>query len=364
MRILYHEGAAMATPPDPCALPPTPERVAALLAAGVLDERGHAAAMRLIGRRPGPSAWLRFLRVRLLFLGVAALATGAALFVAASWERLGALLRIGLVALPLAAAAAGAARAGLDRLAGRAAALLAALLVGPLLALLGQSYPTGADLFDLFAAWALANAAFALATREPALLVVEAALLDLAIGAWEGEVRGRDLWRDESLGAFALVQALHAAGALAWEALAARGAAGVSGRAVPRALAVSALALAVTYAIPLLAGDRSGDHTVIAAAALVASLAWVAALVAAHRRLVPDLLMLAAAGAGGALLLAVLAGRLLFKELDADVGGFFVLGALLIGEMTALGLWLNAWRRRHDEAVGAPRGAAPRGGAT
>ncbi|MET0204922.1 MAG: DUF2157 domain-containing protein [Casimicrobiaceae bacterium] len=44
---------------------------------------------------------------------------------------------------------------GLDTLPGKAA-LVAALLAGALLALVGQVYQTGADTFELFAAWAVA----------------------------------------------------------------------------------------------------------------------------------------------------------------------------------------------------------------
>ncbi|MET0346849.1 MAG: DUF2157 domain-containing protein [Casimicrobiaceae bacterium] len=56
---------------------------------------------------------------------------------------------------------------GLDTLPGKAALVVAALLVGALLALVGQVYQTGADRFELFAAWAVAIVAWVLVARMP-----------------------------------------------------------------------------------------------------------------------------------------------------------------------------------------------------
>ena len=64
---------------------------------------------------------------------------------------------------------------------GRAALLLATLLVGGLLALFGQSHQTGADLHELFFTWALLALPFALAAAWGALWAVWFVVLNVGM---------------------------------------------------------------------------------------------------------------------------------------------------------------------------------------
>ena len=98
------------------------------------------------------------------------IAAAAVYFVAANWQALGRYAKFALVE--------GAARrrrsrscagAASTRSPGRAALFVAALLTGVLLALVGQVYQTGADTFELFAAWALLHPAVGGRERQPAL---------------------------------------------------------------------------------------------------------------------------------------------------------------------------------------------------
>jgi len=329
---------------------PTPDVLAALAARGLLDERAYAHALALTGRRPGVSAWRRFLMVHLLFLAVAALAASAAFFVLAGYRDLSRVERLLLVGVPQAALALGAVKVGLDRLPGRGAAILATLLTGPLLILFGESYPRGATAFELFVAWSALHLAFTVSLREPALVIVQVALLDLTLLAWQDVVLGRRLDHNEGL-AFALSLAgLHALAIAAHEVLSARGFAAFRGRALPRVLALTALGFAVAHAVLWIVEARArveGRIDVIGPAMLVVALAGAAALAALHRRRIPDLFQLSMAGATVATLAAFALGRLLFGAWDMEIGGALLEGAFIVGAMTLLGRWLLAWRAEH-----------------
>jgi hypothetical protein len=98
-------------------------------------------------------SWYRFARVQMLLLGASLAAVGAGFFVAANWDELTAYTRMGMLAALMTAVTLLAARLGLHSLSGRVAALLGGLGFGPLMALVGQTYQTGADAWQLFAAW-------------------------------------------------------------------------------------------------------------------------------------------------------------------------------------------------------------------
>lgn len=115
----------------------TPRRLRALAAHGLLDAKALEDALLLVGGRASPERWYPFLRQRLLVLGVVLLAVGGVMFVAANWERLGELFRLGLIAAGMCASAAVAVHVGLSSLGGRAATMLSGLLIGPLLAVYG-----------------------------------------------------------------------------------------------------------------------------------------------------------------------------------------------------------------------------------
>lgn len=154
--------------------------------AGAFDADAGAAARAhaVLGGDPAPAQWAAFLDRVALWLGVALCAAGAICFVAANWDALGKFAKLaGLQAL-LAAMVVAALRAGLQRPLGRALLWLSMLLLGGLLALVGQIYPTGTDPWALFALWAALSLPWVLAARHPALWLTWAALLHAAAWDW------------------------------------------------------------------------------------------------------------------------------------------------------------------------------------
>lgn len=112
------------------------------------------ALLAAAGARPSPAEDRALARRALALSGVLSLCAGVVFFVAANWDALGRFGRFGLVQALLAAAAAIAVWRPPPHPAGRLGLLGAFVLAGALLALVGQTYQTGADTYELFLAWA------------------------------------------------------------------------------------------------------------------------------------------------------------------------------------------------------------------
>ncbi|HEX8537209.1 MAG TPA: DUF2157 domain-containing protein, partial [Cystobacter sp.] len=143
-----------AVPLDPLDLAATPERLHALARAGVLSPAALEQASRLAVATPGPAAWRRFLSTVLLGFGSLLVLSGVIYFFAYNWAALHRFGKMGLLLAAILASCAAAWRLG-ETLAGQFALLFAAVLVGPLLAVYGQAYQTGADPYELFLGWGL-----------------------------------------------------------------------------------------------------------------------------------------------------------------------------------------------------------------
>ena len=118
------------------------------------------------------------------------------LFVAANWQAFGVFGRFALLQIGLLACVAVALWRAPPALAGRGASIFATLLTGGMLALFGQSYQTGADLYELFFVWAALGLPFALAGLSGALWALWWAVLNVGLALLCGG-GGTDLplWR-------------------------------------------------------------------------------------------------------------------------------------------------------------------------
>lgn len=115
------------------------------------------------------------------------IAFGLICWIAANWPGLHRLTKIGLVGGVLLGAAIVA--AAFDRLR-LPALMLATGAVGGLLALIGQSYPSGADAWQLFAWWAVLALPFALAARSDAIWSLWAVVATAGISLWRVQDSG------------------------------------------------------------------------------------------------------------------------------------------------------------------------------
>lgn len=290
-------------------------------------------ALVLAGVLPGAEDWRRFLDRLLLFMGATLLAAAVIFFFAFNWQSLGRYARFALVETPIVAALVLAWRLGVESLAGKATLLFASIVTGALLALVGQTYQTGADTFELFAAWAAAILPWVLLARFPALWILWLALVNtalalyfLAFGILWGMVFApqRLLWLLFGVNTLALA---------VWETCATVGLAWLRERWSVRILATASGALIAALAMHDVLDWRNASGW-----GFPLWLAWMVAAYVLYRVQRKDVYVLA----GGVLAAIVVMATLLAKHLPMkDAGAFLFIGMAVIGMSAAGGVWLR-----------------------
>lgn len=304
---------------------------------GLIPPARAGAALAAGGIAPGPARWLRFLDVLLLVLGGLALASGVVFFIAFNWDALDRFGQFALVQVLVLAAVLAWWRLGIDRLAAQVALLVAAILIGALLALFGQTYQTGADPWQLFATWTLLLLPWALVGRFAPLWLLWLALLNLAAALWYeariGLFGALFASRDDLLW---LLFLLNGAAWLAWE-FAARKFTWLELARWPVRLIAVAAGWVITQLVLRAIFDPDSPPILLAWGAY---LAWLAAVYAVYRRRLPDLFMLAGACLS---LIVCLTAELAWLLLDVEytAGWLLVVALAVIGQAAAAAVWLR-----------------------
>ncbi|MDC0719869.1 DUF2157 domain-containing protein [Nannocystis bainbridge] len=324
---------------DPLAGAPLAVRVHALAAAGVLEPAALERALELIGHKPTAESWYRFARFHLIILGTVLAVAGAIFFVAANWDMFSPQARIGMAAAAMAVATLAGGRLGLDKLSGRAAALAGGLLFGPLLALVGQVYQTGADAFELFLAWSVVLAGYALATRFSGAWITALLLAVTTAYLWIDQALGSNPF--ETPGLWVSLAVTAALTALALLLRIRRGA--LEGPAATALMLGWCIGFAHGAAAIVMNGWPEGQ-----ALALLVALAQPAALLHFGREL-GDFKLERVAVAHLFGLLAIAEGKLVFDVLDAGVSGLFIMSMLLGAQGYVGGEWFRARRPAEPE---------------
>jgi predicted Zn finger-like uncharacterized protein len=298
-------------------------------------------ALRLAEALPGPKEWRRFLDALALWLGAVFLAAAVIFFFAFNWQELGRYTRFGIVEALLLVAVLAAWRLGPERSAGKAALLAATLLVGALLALVGQTYQTGADPWELFATWAICVLPWVAIARFAPLWLLLVTLVNLAAGLYYHAFSGLFgiFFGIESL--WATLAGINALALAAWEVAAIRGAAWLAGRWAPRLIASACLGFAT-----LLAAWTIVDNDSSPMAALVGYPALLIGGYAVYRHRIRDLYVLAAGVLSLVVVVAVLLGDTLLDH--GDAGAFLLVGLVVLTLAAAGGWWLRAVARKFE----------------
>ena len=142
-----------------------------------------------IGQRSELHAWRQFLSRSTLWLGVWLLGAAVICWVAANWESLTKTQRFVAAESLLAVCTVAAAwlgwrlrgAQGVRRYSPDALLALAGLLLGALLALLGQTYQTGADTWELFAWWGVLLAPWAFVAMSQAVWLLWMAVVNIGL---------------------------------------------------------------------------------------------------------------------------------------------------------------------------------------
>jgi len=318
--------------------------------------RGEFQAVQVDAPRrlfPSYDGWRAFLARAAVALAAVLLGAGVVCLVAANWPGMDKWQRFALVQAMLAALSVAAAFCGRSpRDGGRgevvrdALAAAAGLVLGALLALVGQTYQTGADAWQLFAGWAALLLAWAAAAGGALTWMLWALVFNAAL--WLGvHDAGFDGVLDTGRAAGGVMGLANAGLLAAWEGLAARR--GIAGRGGPRLLA--ALMLGAPAASFVLGRLDAGAIAVLAVWLAVAAGAW-----AAYRRRRFDPVILAMAALAAIAVAARLAGQWLFDALGD--GAALALAVLLV----AASAWAARWIARaagRSRADGAPASSGP-----
>ena len=157
----------------------------ALAARHRLDAAATRRLFELAGLKGEPAALDLWLPRGVALLAAALVGLGLVLWVAANWDALGRVAQFALLQGAVLAGCLGALAIPRSRWAPRqAAALLALLAIGGLLAYFGQTYQTGADPWQLFAWWGLLALPLALALRSDVLWIPWALVAMTAVALW------------------------------------------------------------------------------------------------------------------------------------------------------------------------------------
>ena len=157
------------------------QQILTWMASGQLQPEQLEQALKLTESVPSPAQNLRFLSRVVLVFAVLMLCSGIIFFFAYNWDDLTryhkfaiAQAALILVLLPLL-------RVNLQQPTAQAALFAASLLVGALLALVGQTYQSGADTYQLFLVWAVLITPWAVLAAMPALYLLLLALLNISL---------------------------------------------------------------------------------------------------------------------------------------------------------------------------------------
>ncbi|MBU8899285.1 DUF2157 domain-containing protein [Corallococcus sp. H22C18031201] len=332
-------------PNDLLELQATPERLSALADAGVLSASARERALDLTLTSPPRDAWQTFLARALLSLGALLVLAGVIYFFAYNWAALHRFAKLGLISAAIAGTSLGAWKLG-TRLPGQMALLASAVLVGPLLAVYGQIYQTGADPYELFIGWSVLILPWVALSRFAPLWLLLLALVNTGtVLFWEQRMDSYD----HTFGWLALgLGLLNGLACATHEHFAHAGVSWLQGRWMPRLLAVMTVAAPLGAAVAFIidTSHRGWNNGL----SLLFVLACMAAAYALHRKLRGELFMLTVASVCAMTLVTTGAGYVLDKQWHtSDAVALFIMPLLIILELGLTVLWL----RHEAQATGA-----------
>lgn len=159
----------------------TTKTLLTLVQNGYLASQQLTQAMAITAATPQRQQSLRLLDILLLSGAVVCACAGVILFFAYNWDALGRLQKFVLAQATLVLAFLPLFKYEVRHLVSQIGLFAGGLLLGALLALIGQTYQTGADAFELFLLWALLLLPWIWLGRSKALAVLFTVLLNISL---------------------------------------------------------------------------------------------------------------------------------------------------------------------------------------
>lgn len=305
------------------------------IAQGRVQSDALLTALRLAGLSPSRRDWYHFFTQLTLWLGVICCATGVIFFFAYNWQAMGRFAKFGLVELLIIASLALCWRLEIKRITAQAVLLFAILLVGALLALVGQTYQTGADTYELFAVWAMAVLPWVAVSCFGALWLLWLTLINLATLLYYQTFGGLFGWLFDSEQILWALFILNTVALCVWEIAAHSGVNWLRERWSVRILAVtsgSLITILATWAIL-----DFNEHEKITA--LLVYFIWMVAAYAVYRHIAKDVFVLAGGVLSAIIFITVWLSDLMLEHDDG--GAFLFIGLIIIVLSAAGGFWLK-----------------------
>ena len=339
-----HENAAESLLP-----PLTRGRLTALCDTGTLSPEAWKKALQICGFNPDGKAWLAYWRQIFLLGGALFFLAGVICFIAWNWGAISPFGRMALIGSLVAGTGVGAVLLGPDARLGGILLLACGISMGPMLAVFGQSYQTGTELWELFRVWTVLLCLLALAGKQAGLWFATWISGSIFAALWFGRSLSSPL--DAFAAFFALPEWLLviACAIIAWEWAAWRAARHTSeswlrSRWMPRLLFCDLAIRCTAYLLVLIFdGPSWGDESFLWLPQQFVSAFTLAAGGVSwwwYRKKVADLFILAVLlGAATILVLAFLPEAQLFFHTGA-VTAFLLWGLLVTGVTACLAKFL------------------------
>lgn len=319
-------------PPDPLDSRVTLSRLHTLASREVLNATALERALILAGIIPSKRRWQSFLNTLLLALGVTFLLAGIIFFFAYNWSDMGRFLKFGVLQAAIVIAVWLTWYKGLQQLSGQLALLMAAVLLGPLLGVYGQTYQTGADPYELFLSWAILIAGWVVISRFPALWLVLLVLLNISLILYWVQILDTNRWTFAGMCEAGFL--LNAGVLMTWEWLAAPTISWLTGRWIPRLL----LCVAATFlVIPTIIAIFEGTTEPFLLLAPLLFFGFMVACLWFYQRVLHDLFMLAAC----LLSLIVIITAFFMKSMGWEFEFWMFYSVLIITQTAAAVFWLR-----------------------
>lgn len=306
---------------------------------GLLSASQFEQASELLEAAPQNRDWLTLINIILLWGAALSITIGVLFFFAYNWQDMGRFTKFALVESALLCAIITYTKSSLHRYASTALLFAIAMLTGVLLALVGQTYQTGADPWQLFATWAGLMLPYCIIGRSNSLWVLFAIVANLAIHQYIDTFHGLFglLFRGEQmLWIFVLFNSALSVffESLNTDRLPLLKPIQLSHRVVAQ-LSVIAAGVSVTWLAMWSIFD--GQHILFSG--LLGYLTWLGLCYVIYRYVINDLMILA-----GASLSAIVVTTSLFIHFFEDVldeGAMLIVSMIIIAMSTAAGMWLK-----------------------
>jgi uncharacterized membrane protein len=331
-------------------------------AAHQLSAEAARETLVLTAARPDGAAWRQFLSRLARGAGLASLIAGVIFFVAANWQGLGVTGRFVLLQAAFAISVGLAVWRAPPQVVGQAGLLVAMMLVGALFALFGQTYQTGADVYELFFAWAALALPFAIAAQSGVHWAVWWCILNVALALFTGFLGAQhfmwgvfDRWGFDRAALLMAVCAINLIGAVAFARLAASSFAKHAPEWLTRLLLTFGILYGTLASIMTIGEHRGAAHVGSQDALVLLGFAAISVgLVAITWRAKRDVFPLALIAAAWIAISTAFLGE---HFLSGGSGGFFMIAIWIVLTSTAASLLLMKWIREWRD-LGISSGAA------